>query len=1539
MTEFGNRLRYHRRNCTDPERGGALTQERLGEFIGHHLGDLGFTGAAISSWENGRSSPSQNDRLVLISLVKALHQCGGLPTLAEANLLLAAGNYLTMLPTEIREVDDSWLVEKSGYPVATEPQPVLEIPNPQWARLKPFLPDTLYQQVELAPRERRAELCLAHLKPLLRTVATYLPHHVARALLHHPRPPTGQIRGEFLTGTLLFADISGFTNLSERLRQMGGKEGAEEVVRIINKYLDVMLGILFRHGGQLIKFGGDAMLCLFTGEHQGAMQAIWAAWQMSETMTTEFAHVTALQEIFPLSMKVGHSSGLLFAATVGTEVHLEYIITGSAVERTARAESAAQKEQVIISVETYEEVKDLVQAVVLPENPEYYRVTAVPLQPEAHLPVPWTEVETWLNTPDLDVWELVTRLESLTPYLPVGLLPQLVYDPTLKFLSGQHRQVTVLFANFAGMSDVIEGYGPAGTAAITNVLSEYFNLMQEEAHYYGGATNKVDLYDQGDKLMVVFGAPVAHERDARRAALTALAMQQAIDRVTDPLAAVFLSQRIGIHTGFVFAGHVGSALHNRREYTVMGETVNLAARLMSKAPSGDIWVSHDLWQQIASEFEASSLPPVQLKGISEPVAIYRLQAAHALAGDARPLRALQSPLVGREREVGELLQVVNSLLFGEGKKVVALMGEGGVGKSRLVAEWQLQAAEVVDTQSIQWISGYGRSYGQRTYGIFIEVLERLVGMKDTDTPADKWNKLGQMLRASLAGKTPDWSNRFINQLAYLGCFLGFELGLRQGLAERVAGLEAETLQLQTWLALADLFTFAAQVEPLILILEDLHWADDASLDLLQFLVDKIDDRTPILFCLIFRAQKDRRIWQIWQTLQHDYPFCLAFPIRELVKIEADRLLMNLLQADQVPAPNLMELILEETDGNPLYMEEVLHRLIAEEILIEREGVWELARPVTRAAVPNSLYQVIQSRIDDLDFGSPGARRVLWLASVLGTSFPEDALRHLFESLGRDAAEFQRHMRELGNAYLLERRRVKAGDGERPGFQFRHGLVQQVAYENMPVTHRRQYHHEVAQWLEATYPENLQPYYEGLADHYDQADQPAKAFSYHLLAGQQDARAFANTRARMHLERALHLAQIVPPLYAELGKVHFELGRVLTVVGESTIAMDHLMQAFENFVAAGEMAAAARACYEIGRHDELQTDLEMAWEWRDRGLALLPETPTPEAALLYALGSLVRVRQGRLAEADQEAAQTLTIAQATNSPMELSFAHRLLSISLRSQGKLSEALEHCRQSLTLCEETGDLIGLIKNTINLGILHFERDDWPAAGEAYQQAIALLERAGDQYQLGLVHTNLADLYYHLGYLAQSELHAHKVLAIAEKIGATQQILTVRVILAIGAWRRKELAQALAHLSKASHLAETAEMFQPTVDRWLAQVYLTQGDLPRARTLLEKWLGEDAEVLADEAEPIQMLYAQTLASQGDINQAVQRLEASLHRLQEVGMQYQTGQAMLALAKVLGTSNSTAAQKYAEHAHEIFSSLSAHLDEEEAKDLLTNHI
>lgn len=1384
-----------------------------------------------------------------------------------------------------------------------EPAVSKETPsNKDWQRLQKYLPAETYQ----AGHETT---CLAHLNRLLPVVAGYLPRHIALELLR--KPVVARNKGEFLEGTLLFADISGFTAMSEKLRQKGGKEGAEEMARIINEYLDVMLEILFRYDGLLIKFGGDAMLGLFRGQDHGARAAVSAAWKMKEAMAERFAEIIALQEVFPLNMKIGSNSGLLFAAQVGNKDRMEYILTGSAVEQTARAEATAAQGDILISGDTYNLVKTHLSAEKLADNADFYRILALHSEPATPAPDTWRKIEKLLLRVKDDLWQALACLDATTPYLPTGVLPQLVYAAQRGRIEDQHRQATILFANFTGMSDIIHARGSDDAEGVTADLSEYFQAMYEEIQYYGGVVNKVDLYDQGDKLMVIFGAPQAHERDTRRAALTALAMQKAINNLSSPTAAMFLSQRIGIHTGFVFAGTVGSVKRNRREYTVMGDTVNLAARLMSAAEPGQILLSEPVWEQTQNDVAAKKLSPIKVKGINKTIPIYQLQSVLDNQPGRKYARTLHSELVGRDNELELLRELFDNLTGGIGKQIIAVVGEGGVGKTRLIAEWRQQTTALTNgDENALWLKGQGYSYGQKTEGILIEILEHLLGFSSGDTQSMRWNKLSKRVKEVFADGQPGWLNDFSDMLAYLGHFLTLNLKGRGDLSNRVAKLKPEPLQMETRLAICNLLSHVAQEQALVLILEDLHWADNASLDLLKFILEKTGDDLPILFCLIYREQKERPVWQAWQDIDRAHPGCEMLKLKELGNADGAQLLFNLLQNNQLPG-EFLALINRETDGNPLYVEETLHTLIEEGAIEQREGAWQIAKSIRQLQVPPTLYQIIQSRIDELDFGSPGARRALWMAAVIGEEFGEDVWLHLFQQAGRTKEEFLAHLRELRKAAMIQIIAIKNGKRAQRGYRFRHGLVRQVAYENMPGTIRRKYHCEIGHWLEEKYDAELERHFDTLAYHYSQGRKWDKAIQYHLLAGSEALKRYAAREAINHFDQALAALDALPEEHRQSQiNAREGLGDAYNILGEFDTAISNYQKAFTFFDAANiiaqEKPRAANIARRIGRLLGWSAEHSQALAWMDKGLNLLDEPFTKEARPVAAMlkihtGSLY-YSMGRLEQAEEQCRQGLDILAESNHLTQLAEGYNLLGVIYDTRGDAGKALPYYEQSIAYWGRVGDAYHRTRVVGNLGTLYFYQGDLKKARIAYEEGLAFWQRIGQKARIAQIQLNLGSIYLQQGLWNQADQWYQAALAGCREINNRRWLGQTYTNLGSLNVEQEDWEAARRHLEDGLNILEAHDIQDILVEtyRWLAELACGLGDVNEALARAQQGLAlaEKLEISLETGANRRVM-GKAYRLKGDNEQAETWLEKSLSLFNELGYRYELAQTHLELARL----------------------------------------
>ena len=517
--------------------------------------------------------------------------------------------------------------------------------GPAASHLRDHLAPALYAQLlsagALPDEVVRAER--DRLRAELGAIATYIPSTLVREQLADPTP--GRVRGAYWDGSVLFADLSGFTALSGTLSALG-KQGAEEVSAIINNLFGALVEEIHRYRGGLLKFGGDAITAFFDsatlGERHAAL-ASRAALAMQERMA-EFAALETRAGTFTLRLRIGVHSGKVFAAQVGDIEHIELVVTGRNINRVALAQEIAEPGEVVISNATS---ALLPEARVDQRQSGFLLLSDMPAidAPPAADRWDWAEPRAGLH----ELIGLAERLDALRPYLPRGL-PRRFLEPSelagATTDTGEFRPVTVLFANFYPFSVTLDLLGDDCDTAVS-VLNAYYRRAQEVVHRYGGIVNKVDMYTFGDKLMALFGAPAANEDDPLRAARAALelrgALAQANHEIFDLLNPQigrliqvdpqFLKQRVGLNTGVVFAGQVGSA--RRHEYTVMGQHVNLSARLMSAAEEGAVIVSPATRRVIERHIAMRELAPVKLKGIEESVPIAQALHPYEIAQDAR----------------------------------------------------------------------------------------------------------------------------------------------------------------------------------------------------------------------------------------------------------------------------------------------------------------------------------------------------------------------------------------------------------------------------------------------------------------------------------------------------------------------------------------------------------------------------------------------------------------------------------------------------------------------------------------------------------------------------------------------------------------------------------------------------------------------------------------------------------------------------------------------------------------------------------------
>lgn len=1353
--------------------------------------------------------------------------------------------------------------------------------------LRTYLPQTLIEALQfdlLSPSPRLLEQCVTPLRRLLGAICALLPARLVGYVIDRPEP--GHTGGQFLDGTLLFADISGFTAMSEQFSRFG-QEGAEEIITIVNRYFGSMLSILREHGGELVEFDGDAFLGLFA-EPGGAAHAVQAAHRMQAAMA-DLTETQTSQGFFPLEIKVGLHTGRFFAAGLGTPQRMVYTLLGSDVTATAAVEAAAMAGQVLVDRQTLDAVDVPCKVTPSPQDEQYLVVERIDLYgtPSAVTVSPCDAVQPGSDLAGLRY--LVDLLDAMVPYLPAGLLPHLVGDKQEEW-EGEYRLVSVLFANVSGLGNVVDTLGPGRERDIVRVVNRYYVAMQEAVHRYGGSIGKMSLGVGGDKLLAFFGAPLAHEDDVERALRTALAMQDALGDLTQELSSetgiadLQLAQRIGVSYGYVIAGHVGTDW--RREYTVMGDEVNLAERLATVAGPGEIIISGDVRKRVQALFDLEPQSEVALRGRIGAVPTFAVRGLRAGTGPQRGLPGMSSPLVGRQTEWDQLLAAADQLLEGQGQ-VVSIVGEAGLGKSRLIAELRGRVQE----SGARWVEGRCLSYTEAvSYWPFREALRRMLGM----SPDDRGQEAGHKLRRALQDEPslPDIGA----VLPYLASFLG--IPVEDWAQERTRYLDAEALQRRTFIAIGILFEVLTKsgAAPLILVLEDIHWIDQASLSLLEHLLPLVD-RTPLMVLLTYRPDGLERCAQLRERLAQEFAHCATeVALDPLKPADSQLLLKNLVRVERWPA-KVRDLILSRAEGNPLYLEETLRALIDDRTLVREGGRWRVDSSVERIRVPDTLQGVIMTRLDRLHESSRWTAQV---ASVIGRVFSYDVIEHIVPmgeaQLRQNLAQLQEHeiIRESHQAPHLV-------------YVFNHALIQDVCYRSLLTRTRRLYHRRVAEYLarDRAGPEGTEGGYPFVAYHAFAGEQWSLALEYELLAGQHAQSLFANEAAIEHYRKALESADHLPRAEVQQHRrvIVAALGELLTDTGQYDEAQRYLEGARAMAAEAGDTEAEARACRWLARLCELRSEYDKAVEWIQEGLVVLGGRETAEMTHLLITAGLGNTRLGNYDTALDQCEISLRIAETLGEVGVLARGYLLLGHLCRLRGAGSMAVWYFQRGLDLYEIAGDVRGQARAHDMIATAHFYTGQWEEAEREYLHAREMCELIGNRYSLALADNNLGGIALNQGRLREALVFYQRALRMLEQLGESQYVQgALHVNLGHTFVRLGQAEPAYGHLRTAETCFEQAQArdWLPEMHRHLAEAAVLTDDLSRAEKEAQRAL-ELARELAmrnEEGNSLRVL-AEVATAREQYAQAKEYLGESITVLELAEDEYEWARSVLAMARL----------------------------------------
>ncbi|HEY2559259.1 MAG TPA: adenylate/guanylate cyclase domain-containing protein [Caldimonas sp.] len=706
--------------------------------------------------------------------------------------------------------------------------------------------------------------------------------------------------------------------------------------------------------------------------------------------------------------------------------------------------------------------------------------------------------------------------------------PQHLADKILKArsaLEGERKPVTVLFCDIADSTVLADRLGPERMHA---VLNAFFEAALAEVHRYEGTVNQF----LGDGFMALFGAPLSHEDHARRAVLAALAIRDAPAAECSAACDSGLQLRMGLNSGAVVVGRIGDNL--RMDYTAVGDTTNVAARIQDQAEPGSILVSDSVWRSTQAYAQFRALGTRVLKGKTAPLPIYELVAAHAVQGAQRRDAAdeVAQALVGRQAEVAVIAAALERLRASGQGGVIGLVGDAGLGKSRLLEETRRRALG----SGLRWLQGDCLSFGRTlSYWSFREVIRRGFGIDERDDEAASWRKVEVGMRELFAEQADEL-------LPYLGTLLA--VALPAPLAQRIEALDSHAIGHQIFRATLLMFERSARQRPLVVAFEDWHWADASSSSLLEHVLP-LSDRVPILFVIASRRepQGPAERFRIATSRQADPPLLNAhvlelapLPVADSVQL-AERLL-----GGGALSRHLRDMLLKRAEGNPFYLGELARTLLATKA-IERDdaGEWRTTQDFAAMPLPDTIEGLILARIDRLE---DEVKQVLKAAAVIGRTF----FYRVLEAVAQAGSDLDADIAKLRGAELIDEKRL-APELE---YVFKHPLIQQATYDSLLEDRRRQMHRLVGQSIETLFEGRLEPFHSMLAYHYARAEDAEKASEYLFKAADQADRLAADEEALELYNAVIADAERSPlrglsairraELEMKIGDAHFRAGR-------------------------------------------------------------------------------------------------------------------------------------------------------------------------------------------------------------------------------------------------------------------------------------------------------------------------------------------------------------------------------------------------------------
>jgi class 3 adenylate cyclase/tetratricopeptide (TPR) repeat protein len=945
-----------------------------------------------------------------------------------------------------------------------------------------------------------------------------------------------------------------------------------------------------------------------------------------------------------------------------------------------------------------------------------------------------------------------------SPYTPRFVSENIL--ATRSALEGERKLVTVLFADIADSSMFAQ---QLDAERLHSLLDKVLQLAAEAVHRYGGTVNSY----LGDGLMALFGAPTALEDHALCAARAALTIQETIRGYNMQFQrehGVEVRLRIGLNTGSVVVGRIGDNL--RMDYTANSNTVHLASRMQSLAEAGTILITETMQRAVGQQIQTELLGPVEVRGQRDRVTVYKI-TGRGRRRSRWEIRAEQglTNLVGRQRELALLHEHLTRAEAGHGQ-TIAIAGEAGVGKSRLLHEFHQSLAD----NGVDWLDGQCLADGRTVpYGPILEILRLNFHIEEGDNPL----QIREKLRAGVVEVDPSLGETIP--------FLELLFDLPDA-DEMLRHLDPKDRRHQMLQAIVRIIGAAGRRRPLALVIEDLHWRDQSSEDFLAFLVGSLPSM-PMLLLTTHRPGYTVR----WA----DMPFFTQIRLDRLADKEMEQMTMMLLGGDNVSG-DLFRFVADKSEGNPLFIEEVTRALIERDFVIREPSRLMLAGNA-EVELPATIQGIIQARVDAL---KEPVKQTVQIAAVIGRDFDLE----LVQAASGSPDEVPGHLETLKHLELIHEIRLLPNIQ----YRFKHAFIQGVVYKSLLGPRRKALHGRIAQSMEFL---GLQEQAGTLAYHYSESEQQENAVKYLMLAGDQMARFSANAEAFNYYDRALSLAKS-PPGSPEMERAQIDasLKRASVSTSREAQEQDHnyLAEARTLAEALGDEARLASVLYWLGRLAYVQGRFDAAINYAEQGLAIADRLNDEGLAAppVNLMGRSCYLT-GQYGPAGHLLARSVEQMHALGNITEEASAAGFAGVALGALGEFERALAYADRGIRLAQELGKPF-VEAAAYNYRAVVYCHQGSPAAIADCEKVRRIAERIGDRFRVYLVQFYEGQAYITANEPQRARELLEKSIALADQLGTTTLLAWGQALLATALLELGEAAGALPLCNQAIELAQ---------------------------------------------------------------------------------------------------------------------------------------